>query len=136
MLQLWRPFGSSMLDRFFDRSTASDNSTRDWRPAADIYEEEGAYLVKVELPGVEKDDVKVSLEHEVLTILGERKFEKKEEKRNYHRVERAYGSFSRSFHVPETIEVDKIEAKFDNGVLEVRLPKGEKVQPRLIEVRN
>lgn len=136
MLQLWRPFRTSMLDRFFDRSLNLDRVFEDWRPAADIYEEDGAYMVKVELPGVTKEDIKVTLKDEVLTIFGERKLEKEEKKRNYHRVERSYGSFSRSFHIGETVDHDKIEAKFENGVLEVRLPKGEKALPKQIEVQN
>ncbi len=107
----------------------------EWRPLADITEDEKEYLVKLELPGMKREEVKVSMESGVLTISGERKLEKEEKNKKYHRVERAYGSFSRSFVIPEDVVTDKIDAQFKEGVLEVHLPKGEHAKPKTIEVK-
>jgi len=106
----------------------------DWTPLADITEDEKEYLIKAELPEVKKEDVKVTVENGVLTITGERKFEKEEKKRKYHRVERGYGTFMRSFSLPDDADANKVKAEFKNGVLTVRLPKSEHAKPRQIEV--
>ena len=107
----------------------------EWRPLADITEDEQGYLVKLELPGMKREEVKVSMESGVLTVSGERKLEKEEKGKKFHRVERAYGSFSRSFVIPEDVVTDKIDAQFKEGVLEVHLPKGEHAKPKTIEVK-
>ena len=106
----------------------------DWAPLVDITEDDKEYIIKTELPEVKKEDVKVAIENGVLTIVGERKFEKEENKK-YHRVERAYGRFVRSFVVPDGVEADKVNAEFKDGVLKVHLPKSEKTKPKQIEVK-
>src|SRR6266446_386457 len=106
----------------------------EWAPLVDITEDDKEYLIKAELPDVKKEDVKVAVENGRLTITGERKFEKEESKK-YHRVERLYGRFVRSFIVPDIAEADKVSAEFADGVLKVHLPKSEKAKPRQIEVK-
>jgi HSP20 family protein len=106
-----------------------------WLPLVDITEDDKEYLIKAELPEVKKDEVKVTVENGVLTISGERKFEKEEQSKRYHRVERAYGSFTRSFSVPDDADSAKVGAEFKDGVLTVRLAKSEKARPKSIEVK-
>ena len=106
----------------------------EWAPLVDITEDDKEYLIKAELPDVKKEDVKVAVENGRLTITGERKFEKEESKK-YHRVERLYGRFVRSFIVPDIADADKVNAEFTEGVLKVHLPKSEKAKPRQIEVK-
>jgi HSP20 family protein len=106
-----------------------------WSPVVDITEDDREYLIKAELPEVKKEDVKVTVENGVLTLTGERKFEREEKGRKYHRVERAYGSFTRSFSVPEDADETKVSAEFKDGVLTVRLGKNEKARPKSIEVK-
>ena len=101
---------------------------------ADITEDDKEYLIKAELPEMSKEDVKVTVENGVLTIAGERKFEKEEKKKKYHRVERGYGSFVRTFALPEDADADRVKAQFKQGILEVHLPKNEKAKPKQIEV--
>jgi HSP20 family protein len=101
----------------------------------DIVEHDTEYLIKAELPGVKKDDVKVTVQDDVLTITGERTFEKEEKGRKYHRVERAYGRFARSFTLPEDSDGNKVAAEFNDGVLKVHLPKSERAKPKSIEVK-
>jgi HSP20 family protein len=107
----------------------------EWAPLVDISEDDREYLIKAELPGLKKDDVHISVEKGVLTITGERKFEKEEKDRKHHRVERAYGSFVRTFIVPDDAEADKVAAQFKDGVLTIHIPKSEKAKPKQIEVR-
>lgn len=107
----------------------------DWAPAVDIAETPQEYLIKVELPEVGKDDVKVSVEDGVLCIEGERKREGEEKDKKYHRVERAYGCFFRSFSLPDDVEGQKVRADFKEGLLSVHVPKSEKAKPRAIEVK-
>jgi HSP20 family protein len=111
------------------------NSASEWAPLVDIAEDDDAYHISVELPQVNKDDVNVTLESGVLTITGERRFEKEDNKRKYHRVERAYGYFSRSFSLPTDGDPSKVEAAFKDGVLNVRVGKSEEAKPRRIEVK-
>src|SRR5213076_3464916 len=106
----------------------------EWTPLADITEDEKEYLIKAELPEMKKEDVKVTVENGVLTISGERKFEKEEKNKRYHRVERGYGSFVRTFALPDDADADKVKAAFKQGILEVHLPKNEKAKPKQIEV--
>jgi HSP20 family protein len=107
----------------------------DWSPLADITEDDKEYLIRAELPDLKREDVKVTVENGVLTISGERKMEKEEKGKKYHRVERAYGSFARSFTLPEDSAAEKIQAEFKDGILTVHLPKNEKARPKQIEVK-
>ena len=106
----------------------------EWAPLVDITEDDKEYTIKTELPEVKKEDVKVAVESGMITIVGERKFEREENKK-YHRVERAYGRFVRTFVVPDGADPEKVSAEFKDGVLKVHLPKSDKVKPRNIEVK-
>jgi HSP20 family protein len=106
----------------------------DWVPAVDVSETDGEYQIKAEIPDVKKEDVKVTLEDGVLTIQGQRKQEKEDKGTKYHRVERAYGSFVRSFTLPDLVDEQKVNAEFKDGVLNLQLPKSEKSKPKAIEV--
>src|SRR6266481_1543456 len=106
----------------------------DWTPLVDISEDTKEYLIKTELPEVKREDVKITTEDGTLTITGDRKFEKEENGKKYHRVERAYGSFSRSFSLPDNASPAKITADFKDGVLKVHLAKNEKARPQQVEV--
>ena len=110
-------------------------TVREWAPAVDILENDKEYLIKVELPEVNKDDVKVTVEGSTLSISGERKAEKEEKNRKFHRLERFYGRFERSFSVPDDAEEGKVNAEFKDGVLRVHLAKSEKARPKQIEVK-
>src|SRR6266850_522613 len=139
-LTRWEPLEladvENRLSRFFGRRTNGndDITLADWEPLADITEDDKEYVIQAELPDVKKEDVKVTVQNGVLTISGERKFEKEEKKKKYHRVERAYGSFVRSFALPDEADPSKVKAEFKNGMLTVRLPKSEKAKPMQIEV--
>ena len=106
-----------------------------WVPVVDISEDEKEYLIKAELPGIKKEDVKVTVENGMLTLSGERKVEKEEKDKRFHRVERSYGSFLRRFTLPDATSVTKVNAEFKDGVLQVRLPKHESAKPEQIEVK-
>jgi len=107
---------------------------RRWSPAMDLVETEDNYVLRADLPGVSEGDVKIELDDNVLTISGERKSAHKEAKEGYYRVERAYGSFSRTLTLPEGVDADAISASFDRGVLEVNVPKPEQRKPRRVEI--
>jgi HSP20 family protein len=107
-----------------------------WVPPCDIYETDREIVLKMELPEMKKDDVRVTMESNVLTLRGERRFEMKVDRENYHRVERNYGQFLRSFALPTFIDGKKILAEFKDGVLTVTLPKNETATPRQIEVKS
>ena len=107
----------------------------EWSPLVDISENDQEYLIKAELPEVKKEDVKVTAGEGTLTIMGERKFEKEEKGRKYHRVERAYGGFGRSFSLPDDASPAKVSAEFKDGVLTVHLVKDKKAKPRQVEVK-
>ena len=107
----------------------------EWEPTVDIIEDEKEYLVKADLPDVKKEDVKVTVENNVLTITGERKFEKEEKDKKYHRIERSYGNFLRSFTLPDGADGSKVNAEFKDGVLKVHLPKSDKAKPKAVEVK-
>jgi HSP20 family protein len=106
-----------------------------WAPVCDIYETEKEIMVKAELPGVKKENVSVSIENNLLTLYGERKFEEETKKENYHRVERTYGEFMRSFTLPAFVDNAKIQAEFKDGILTLTLPKLEEAKPKQIEVK-
>ncbi len=119
------------------RQNGEDESltVAEWAPLVDITEDEKEYVIKAELPEVKKDGIKVAVENGILSITGERKFEKEEKNKKYHRVERAYGSFLRTFHVPDDADAAKVQAEFKDGVLFVHIPKSEKAKPKQIEVK-
>ena len=130
------------LARFFGLSPArltngekEAMTVTEWSPAVDITEDDKEWLVKADLPEVKKEDVKVTVENGVLTITGERKFEKEEKDKKFHRIERSYGNFLRSFALPEAADGSKVAAEFKDGVLKVHLPKGEKAKPKAVEVK-
>jgi HSP20 family protein len=106
-----------------------------WSPTSDIYETENEIVVKAEIPGVKKEDVKLSMLDNVLTLTGERKFEEETKKENYLRVERGYGSFTRTFTLPPSVDAQKISAEFKDGLLELKLPKLEQAKPKEVEIK-
>ena len=109
-------------------------SLKTWAPSCDIYETENEIVIKAELPGAKKEDVKVNIENNLLTLSGERRFEEETKKENYVRVERNYGQFLRSFTLPMTIDAGKVIADFKDGLLTVTLPKREEAKPKQIEI--
>ena len=141
----WNPFHE--LEQMHDRLTSlfeeghhhrnsrEQSPTATWAPTVDIIENDSAYLVTAELPGVRKEDIQITLEDGVLRIAGERKQEQTEKARKFHRIERSYGAFTRSFSLPKNIDAEKIEARFRDGVLAVAVAKSETARPRHIEVR-
>jgi HSP20 family protein len=132
---------STKLGRFFSqpylRRTVDDDGGffADFSPAVDVQETDKEYIVKADLPDVKKEDVKVGIEDGVLTLEGERKQEKEEKNKKFHRVERAYGKFVRRLALPTEVDAQKVAAEFKDGVLNVRLPKAETVKPRAIAVK-
>jgi HSP20 family protein len=105
-----------------------------WAPSVDIYEHDGNLVLKAELPGIDPKDVDARVENNVLTLSGERKLDNEVKKESYHRVERSYGAFSRSFTLPNVVDTDKIKAEFKDGVLRLVLPKKEEAKPRQISI--
>jgi HSP20 family protein len=128
---------SSMLDRFFNDSLASRGRVNSFSPHADAYETEKSYEIEVALPGLKREDIKVDFHQGRLSITGERRFRsEQQDQRRYHVVESSYGSFSRSFQLPDTVDASHIEAAFEDGVLHVTVPKDEqKTRRHQIEVR-
>jgi len=124
-----------MFDSFFRGVDEPSLLNSTWIPAVDVAEENDAYVVKVELPGVNKDDVKITLESNILTIRGEKKVENEVKEKNYHRTERSYGAFQRSFTLPTSVKSDEIDAVYKDGILTVALPKAEEAKPKQIEVK-
>jgi len=126
---------NDMLQDIWGGAGSEEMSSRAWAPLVDVKETETELVFHAELPGMTKDDVEITVEDHVLTLTGERKFEKETKGETYHRVERSYGAFSRSFTLPTTVRTDKVEAKFESGVLAITLPKAEESKPRKIEIR-
>ena len=106
-----------------------------WTPLTDLYEEDDYYKLNIDLPGIDKDDVKLSYSNGQLSISGERKKEKETKNSKYHRVEKAYGKYYRSFNLPDKIKEDKIDAEFKNGQLTITIPKAEEVKPKQLEIK-
>ena len=143
----WDPFKEldelqSRLSTLFGRSPVRKNGEKDemmtvaeWAPLVDIVEDDREYLIKAELPEVKKEEVKVTVQDGVLSLAGDRKFVKEEKAKKYHRLERAYGSFVRTFSLPEDADETKVTADFKEGILQVHLPKSEKARPKNIEVQ-
>ena len=127
------------MNRLFNTNFPGEFSQEDmasggWSPSVDIYESEAEIVLEAELPGMKRDDFEVSIESNVITLRGERHFGKKNESDNYHRVERAYGAFTRSFSLPRSVSATNTTADFTNGVLRITLPKKEEAKARKIEV--
>src|ERR1017187_1899965 len=137
----WEPLRDAMsANRDFDRlfraafSPESEVSTRTWAPPVDIFENGDNLVLKAELPGVNPDDVEIRVENNTLYLKGERKFEKEVEEQSYHRVERSYGTFTRTFSLPNSIDADKVAANYKDGVLTLTMPKKEEAKPKTIKI--
>ena len=142
----WQPFCDLMatergFDRLFRDAFSSvlpvregELPTRAWAPAVDICENENNIVLKAELPGVDPKDVEVRVEDNTLYLKGERKFEKDTKEENYHRIERSYGSFARSFALPNSIDAEKVAAEYQDGLLTLTLPKREETKPKTIKI--
>ncbi|MHB8471368.1 MAG: Hsp20/alpha crystallin family protein [Gammaproteobacteria bacterium] len=127
---------SRLVDPRITNTTEDNVVTSDWTPAVDIKEETGRFVIAADVPGVDPKDVDVHMENGLLTLRGQRNFESTEEKNGYKRVERVHGSFYRRFSLPDTADAERISAKCSNGVLEIIIPKHEKVMPRKIAVES
>ena len=123
-----------LFEDAFTRMVNEPRATRPWSPAVDIYETENELVLKADVPDVEPKDIDVRVENQTLTISGERKFEQENTSKGFHRIERSYGNFVRSFAVPNTFDTDNIAAGFKNGVLTVTLPKKEAAKPRQVKI--
>jgi HSP20 family protein len=142
----WEPFRDLVtlqdrMNRIFDDAFRGNRGTQDdwalggsWAPSVDIYEHNGNLVLKAELPGIDPKDVDVRVENNVLTLRGERKLDNEVKQESYHRVERTYGSFSRSFTLPNVVDTDKIKAEFKDGLLQLVLPKKEEAKPKQITI--
>jgi HSP20 family protein len=142
----WEPFRDLVslqdrMNRIFDDAFRGNRGGQDdwalggsWAPSVDIYEHNGSLVLKAELPGVDAKDVDVRVENNVLTLRGERKLDNEVKQENYHRVERSYGSFSRSFTLPNVVDTEKIKAEYKDGVLQLVLPKKEEAKPKQISI--
>ncbi|RMH63659.1 MAG: Hsp20/alpha crystallin family protein [Calditrichaeota bacterium] len=143
MLVKWNPARSLLnlnddIDRMFEdfmNTRLLEPTQVEISPRVNVEENDNEWIITAELPGVTKDDVEVNFRDNMLTISGEKKFEKEDKKKNFHRVERSYGRFSRSFAINSAIMVDKIEAKFKDGILTVVLPKAEEERTKLIDIK-
>ena len=122
------------LDDFFAPTLSAAPSSRTWMPAVDILEKEGDLILRAELPGLEEKDIDLKLEGNVLTLKGERNFENRDNRDNYHRIESYYGLFSRSFTLPDSVDRDKVSADYRNGILTVKIPQRPEVKPREIPI--
>lgn len=129
------PAGLRVFQDSLNRLFSDQAASRPWAPAVDIVETENELVLKADVPGVDLKDIDIQLENGTLTVRGERKAEKIENKKGFHRMERSYGTFARYFTVPETVEADKVHADFHNGVLSVTLPKKEIAKPKSIKVQ-
>jgi HSP20 family protein len=120
----WAPTGKDQL------------SAGTFVPPVDVYEDEQHLVLKLEVPGVNEEDINVSLENSTLSVQGERKFEKEEKEENFHRIERRYGSFTRTFRLPNTIDTEKVEANYEKGILKITLSKRAEAKPKQIKIGN
>ena len=118
----------------FTRMLSEPRISRPWSPAVDIFETEDELVLKADVPEVELKDIDVRVENQTLTLSGERKFEREETKKGYHRIERGYGQFTRSFSVPPTVDTENVQASYQNGVLTVTLPKKAAAKPRQVKI--
>lgn len=134
LLTAQREFGRLFKEAFTPFNAEGELSTRTWAPPVDIYETENDIVLKAELPGVDPSGVEVKVEDNTLYLRGERKFEKEVNNESYHRVERSYGSFARSFSLPNSIATEKVKAEFKDGLLTLTLPKREEAKPRTVKI--
>ena len=140
----WDPFRDLItlrekMNRLFEDAVTSRGEERDmmsstWTPSVDVYETDKALVMTAEIPGIEENDIEIKIETNTLTLKGERKFEEETKEENYHRIERAYGSFYRSFSLPHYVDHDKIEAEHENGVLKITMPKKKELEHRKVKV--
>ena len=141
----WNPWGemgtfSDSVNRFFDGTLfpaawlSEDSGLRNWRPVVDIFDNDEKIVIKAELPGVDKKDIHVDVKDGILTLSGERSYENEVKEEDYHRKERAFGKFSRSFALPDGLNPDKIDADYKDGVLKIEIPKPEEKKPKKIAV--
>jgi HSP20 family protein len=144
VLTRWEPFRefSTLQDRmnrlfresYNDAGRDESLTTSSFAPAVDVYEDEHKVALKIEVPGIEEKDIDVRVENNTLTVHGERKIEKEEKEENYRRVERQYGSFTRTFTLPQTVDTENVSAIYDKGVLKISLPKKAEAKPKQIKV--
>src|SRR3989338_1663703 len=136
ILSLQRRMNKIFEDNFLGKKSSDDEelSLGLWSPAVDIYETESDIVLKAELPEIDQKDIHINIENNVLTLKGERKLEKETKEENYHRIERSYGSFSRSFNFPNAVEVEKIKAQYKDGVLKINMPKKAEKKTKKIDV--
>ena len=140
----WTPFRDLVtvrekMNNIFEEAFSSRGEEKDmiastWTPSVDIYENENELVLSAEAPGIEDKDIEIKIENNTLSIQGERKIEKETKEENYHRIERSYGSFYRSFTLPTNINQDNIKAEYDNGVLRISMPKKPELQPKKVKV--
>jgi len=123
-----------LFNTFFDAPAPGNGGAQRWVPAMDLVEEQDHYVLRADLPGMTEEDVNIELDDNVLTVSGERKEESETKHEGYHRIERSRGSFSRALTLPEGVDAEAISASFDNGVLEVRIPKPEERKPRRVQI--
>jgi HSP20 family protein len=123
-----------LRDSYGNESREEALTTTTFAPPVDVYEDEHNVTLKIEVPGIEEKDIDVRIENNTLTVHGERKFEKEEKEENYRRVERQYGSFTRTFTLPTTVDADKVQADYEKGVLKIQLPKKAEAKPKQIKV--
>ena len=140
----WDPFRDLVtlrekMNRVFEEAFTSRGEDKEmvastWTPSVDIYESENELTLTAEVPGIEDKDIEIKIENSTLAIQGERKFEKETKEENYHRIERSYGSFFRSFTLPRNVDQDKIKAEYDTGVLRISMPKKPELKPKKVKV--
>lgn len=140
----WDPFRDLVtlrekMNRLFEETFTGRGEKKDlvsgtWSPSVDIYETENAMVLTAEVPGMKEDEIEIKIEDNTLILQGERKFEKETKEENYHRIERSYGSFYRSFTLPNSIDQDKIQAVHENGVLKITMPKRPELKPKKVKV--
>jgi len=127
-------FDRFLREAFAPAFGASEASTRTWAPPVDIYEDGDNLVLKAELPGINPEEVEIRVEDNTLYLKGERKFEKEVKEQSYHRVERSYGAFTRTFSLPNSIDADKVSASYKDGVLTLTMPKKEEAKPKTIKI--
>lgn len=145
-LTRYRPFDSAStwpreIDRWMDETMSNlgwgrGENLRQWFPVTDVSETPEHLILRLEVPGLNRDQIKISVENNVLTVRGEKEQETTSENENFYRTERSYGTFERSFSLPAHVDTDKVQATIDNGVLTVRLPRREEARPRQIEIQS
>ena len=125
---------NSLFENFAEANGKDQLAAGSFVPSVDVYEDEHSLVLKLEVPGMNEEDLNVSLENNTLTVSGERKFEKEEKEENFHRIERRYGSFARTFRLPNTVNAENVDAAYDKGILKITLGKRAEAKPRQIKV--